>query len=269
MNTLKYIQPTLRFAPGKKLTLLIIAYALNHASAFAQKSLSQSQLMGGWELTDFTIHSPGQKDQDFCAGATGRILYERSGEMSVSINCGPRKEEKEPADAYGRQLFYAAHFKIQGDEVVHTITNSNSPELIGKSLIRKVAQLDKKRLLLTGPLGAGSLSIGWKRADRAPSTGPLAYLTRLKLKPGSEAAFLKALKPIIAFSKSEPGNIAWYVQQGVDDPTEVIFYTRWVDQAAIEWHLGTELLRNYIQTSAGLLAQPAQLTKYRPLDLEN
>lgn len=122
-----------------------------------------------------------------------------------------------------------------------------------------------KKLVLFLALAAS----GVRAHDPKPETErTVAYLTRLKLKPGTETAFLKEVRTIIDFSRAEPGNIAWFVQQSVDDPTEIVFYTRWVDQAAIEWHLNADPVKRYIERSNALLAEPARLTRYRPLDIE-
>lgn len=233
---------------------------------------SDSKLYGAWQLTKFEIISKNHESQEFCSGMTGKIIYEKSGEMSVSINCAPEADEREPADDYNRMLFYAAKFEIRGDEVVHHIANTSQPSLLGKNLVRKVVRLTDDELVLTGLLGDGSLRIAWRKDRKAiskQSAENVAYITRLKLRPGTQTKFLAEVHKIVEFSRSEPGNIGWFVQQSQEDPTEVIFYTRWVNQAAIDWHLNAPPLKRYIQKSAELLSEPAKLTKYRPLDILN
>jgi quinol monooxygenase YgiN len=227
------------------------------------------RLLGGWNLTDFVMISPEGKETTFCKDMSGIILYEKSGHMSVSINCGVQSE-KVPADDYGNQLFYAGTFTVSGDEVSHKITNTSAPSLMGKVLVRKVSKLNDRVLVLTGKFGTKgeSLRIAWKKeVEEKKADAPVAYLTRLKLKEGKEKEFLKEVKTIIEFSRSEPGNIAWFVQQSKKDPTEIVFYTRWINQGAIDYHLSAEPLVKYIQRSAKLLAQPAELTSYNPLDI--
>ncbi len=220
-----------------------------------------SKLTGTWDLKDFVLISQDGEESLFCEGAKGKIIYEHGGGVAVAINC----EDPE------KFLFYSGTFEIKGDDVIHEITNSNRADLIGKKLSRKI-ELTDTRLLLTGRFGNGSLRIEWTKPLQTASKESrenLAYLTHLKLKPGTQDAFLKEVKKIVAFSRSEPGNIAWFVQQSIDDPTEVVFYTRWVNQAAIEWHLSAPPLAKYIQNTSVLLAEPAKLTKYRPLDLNH
>lgn len=242
--------------------IMMIAAILGANLAAAKKSPTEARVLGNWELEEFVILSQGE-ESDYCAGAAGSILYERSGHMSVSINCDPSE---------GKHLFYAANFEIKGDTIFHQVTQASDLKLVGRRLPRKVEKLTETSLVLTGPFGTqgDTLRIVWKR-DSAPTpvatSESLAYLTHLKLKPGTQEKFLQEVKKIVEFSRSEPGNIAWYVQQSVEDPTEIVFYTRWVNQAAIEWHLSAPPLKNYIERSAELLAQPAKLVKYRPLDL--
>jgi hypothetical protein len=84
--------------------------------------------------------------------------------MSVSINCGPKTNDmSRPADAYGGMLFYAGSFEIQGNSVTHAIKNSNSVGLMGTTVIRKVEELTKSTLVLTGKLDGDSLRIVWRR----------------------------------------------------------------------------------------------------------
>ena len=253
-----------------KASLTVLSLLLS-ASAHAEKSPVQSRLLGAWSLKEFTILSPDAQEASFCSGMTGTILYEKSGTMSVAINCGPTQTAAEPADAYGRILFYTAQFQIQGNQALHKVMNASDPTMIGKTQVRNIERLTDDSLVLTGPLGnrGQTLRIVWTREAATPQATDqsVAFLTYLKLKSGTEQAFLNELKHIIEFSKSETGNIAWYVQQSMDDPTEIVFYTRWIDQAAIEWHLNSPLLKKYIENTSGLLEKPAKLVKFRPLDL--
>lgn len=95
----------------------------------------------------------------------------------------------------------------------------------------------------------------------------LAVLTYLKLKPGSEAKFMTALNKIVKPSIAEPGNIAWYVQQSVSDPTNIVFYTRWRNEEALQTHLKSQPLVDYISETAPLL-EPGypRLVRFHPID---
>lgn len=147
----------------KKLGLMLMILLGN--IAFAGSNPVDSQLMDAWTLKEFVIISPNGQEAAFCGGVTGLIIYEKSGHMSVSINCGPQDPIRVPADDYGRQLFYAGRFQIRGSDVAHKITNASSSSLIGKELVRKVEVLTDKVLVLTGPFGSSGqhLRIVWQR----------------------------------------------------------------------------------------------------------
>jgi len=263
------------------LKLNLIALGLLTAQTTLAASIpniaGEPKLFGSWELTKFEIISTDGSTTPFCENSTGIIIYEKSGHMSVSINCGEHgadkvPSKKSPGDDYGGMLFYAGSFEIQGDSVVHHITNSSHTSLIGKDAIRKVETLTDTDLVLTGKFGSGgqTLRIEWIRESTSSSISSenqIGLLTYLKLKPGTEDSFKKEFAKIIAPSRSEPGNIAWYVQQSQDDPTEIVFYTRWVNQQALDSHLKSPPLAEYIANTAGMLASGyPKLVRYRPID---
>jgi quinol monooxygenase YgiN len=103
----------------------------------------------------------------------------------------------------------------------------------------------------------------------AADTGekPIGLLTYLHLKPGTEEGFKAEVAKIVRVSRAEPGNIAWYVQQSVEDPTQVVFYTRWANEAALDWHLKSQPIVDYIRKTAPMLAEPVRLVRFDPLDL--
>ena len=241
--------------------------------AFAQAK-QESRLFGGWELTKFTITSKNGNTTPFCDGVFGKLIYEKSGSVSVGINCGPHISKDAPALQYGGMLFYSGNFSIQGNSVLHRIENSNVAALLGKEVSRKVEILTDTSLVLTGTLGSGGqLRIEWKRAVVTEDLDPkneIALLTYLKLKPGSEEQFLNRFEKIIQPSLSEPGNIAWFVQQADEDPTNIVFYTRWINEDALHQHLKSAPLADYISKTAALL-EPGypQLIRFHPIDLAN
>ena len=239
-------------------------------AAFAQDK-QESKLFGGWELTKFTVTSAEGNTVPFCDGSYGKLIYDKSGNVSVAINCGPAVPTDAPAHKYGGMLFYSGSFSIQGNSVLHSITNSNVASLIGKDVSRKIEVLTDTTLVLTGSLGTGGqLRIEWKRAVVAKELDPkneIALLTYLKLKPGTEDQFMNEFKKIVQPSLSEPGNIAWFVQQSDEDPTNIVFYTRWINEDALHFHLKSQPLADYIAKTSTLL-EPGypQLVRFHPID---
>jgi quinol monooxygenase YgiN len=95
----------------------------------------------------------------------------------------------------------------------------------------------------------------------------IAVLTYLKLKPGTQATFKAALERIVKPTLAEPGNIAWYVQESVSDPTSIVFYTRWKSELALQLHLKSKPLVDYIAETAPLLELGyPQIVRFHPID---
>ena len=58
----------------------------------------------------------------------------------------------------------------------------------------------------------------------------------LKVRPGTEAQFLKAAKNVIQESRKEPGNLVYILQESINDPTQFIIYELFKSDAALELH---------------------------------
>ncbi len=191
------------------LMILTVSLALATNLAFASKSPIQSKLMGAGDLTKFVLISSSGEETPYCSGQHGRFCTREA------LHVGLDQLRLGRADAFLR-----GRFEIKGDEVIHHVKNASDPTLIGKTLARKVERVTASSLVLTGKLGGATreLRIEWKR-DSVPATSgtsdSLAYLTHLKLKPGTQKQFLSELAKIIDFSRAEVGNIA-LVRSAVD-----------------------------------------------------
>ena len=133
---------------------------------------NETLLRGSYTLDEFQIVSRDMKERPFCKKATGVIIYEKSGYMSVAINCPPAENfgPSEPADRYGRMLFYTGKYRLNnlGDTIVHTITNTSYAPILGKDIDRKIADISEKSLELTGDFGEDTLRITWDRVIPKP-----------------------------------------------------------------------------------------------------
>ncbi len=95
----------------------------------------------------------------------------------------------------------------------------------------------------------------------------ISLITYLKIKPGTETSFKAALNKIIKPSLAEPGNIAWFVQESVKDPTMIVFFTRWKNEGALQTHLKSKPLVEYIAETAPFLELGyPQLVRFNPID---
>jgi len=84
---------------------------------------------------------------------------------------------------------------------------------------------------------------------------PITVIAKLKVKPGSEAAFEAAGKEMIATVKTaEPGTLAYILHKNTKDPTEFTYYEVYQDQAALDSHGKTEHMKAFGGKIGALLA---------------
>lgn len=84
---------------------------------------------------------------------------------------------------------------------------------------------------------------------------PKTVIAKLKVKPGSEAAFEEAAKAMIATVRaSEPGTLTYILHKNEKDPTEYTYYEVYQDQAAFDSHGKTEHMKAFGGKIGGLLA---------------
>lgn len=83
----------------------------------------------------------------------------------------------------------------------------------------------------------------------------VTVIAKLKVKPGSEAAFEAAGKEMIAtVSASEPGTLVYVLHKNVKDPTEFTYYEVYQDHAAFDSHGKTEHMKAFGGKIGALLA---------------
>ena len=86
-------------------------------------------------------------------------------------------------------------------------------------------------------------------------------LAKLKVKPGSEAAFEEAAKEMIATVRSaEPGTLTYILHKSEKDPTEFIYYEVYQDQAAFDSHGKTDHMKAFGGKIGALLAGRPEIT---------
>src|SRR5579862_7559801 len=80
-------------------------------------------------------------------------------------------------------------------------------------------------------------------------------IAKLKVKPGSEAAFEEAAKAMIATVRSaEPGTLTYVLHKNEKDPTEYTYYEVYQDQASFESHGKTDHMKAFGGKIGALLA---------------
>ncbi len=132
-------------------------------------SARPEQLWGSWNLLDwqFTVQGRDGVTHPFGEHPQGLIVYTPSGWMSASI--GRRDRAALPSDlpfrrippelitqAYFSYFHYAGRYRIEGDEVIHSVTQSLNPNFPGTEQRRRITH-DGERLILSGVEDLGEI----------------------------------------------------------------------------------------------------------------
>jgi len=115
--------------------------------------------------------------------------------------------------------------------------------------------------------GAGAAMVatfGFNRMAQAAhheEAAPITQIVKFKLKAGNEDAAIKLLQTMTAaVEKEEPGVLAYIAHRSKKDPSEVVFFEVYKDQAAVDAH-GTTAHMNEMRTQFMNVFVP-------PLDLQ-
>lgn len=112
-----------------------------------------SELIGTWELLDWRVFADGNFHK-FPMGddVKGLLIYTTAGMMNGFLMRNDFKDEKPRTPARSEIcLSYAGTFRIEGDQVIHSVTHSTIPEWIDGPLIRRMQWKGDELLLKTDP----------------------------------------------------------------------------------------------------------------------
>lgn len=141
-------------------------------------SIDREQVLGSWRLLRWAIHyDGGNVALPFGEDVDGLLLYAPDGWMSAGMwrkhrspwTAGSAKQADplSKARALDEYFNYSGTWTLQGDDIVHDVTSSLNPTLIGTRQVRR-AVLDYPRLRLEAdeadPRGARRHRIEWIRA---------------------------------------------------------------------------------------------------------
>lgn len=65
-------------------------------------------------------------------------------------------------------------------------------------------------------------------------------VARWYTKEGKADEVLSILSQVVPLSRAEEGNLAYIVNQSVDDPRQILLYEQYVDEAAFQFHANRE-----------------------------
>jgi len=148
--------------------------------------ITQADIEGAWQLESWTI---GYSDRDeitnpFGEEPSGLLMYTGDGWMSATI-CMPARDSlpedvpymKLPdtvkASAFSSYFHYAGRFRIIDGDLVHSVTHSLNPNMVGTDQLRH-AELDGHTLVLSGKDRVGEVqrfhSLVWHKIPGQAST---------------------------------------------------------------------------------------------------
>ena len=149
--------------------------------------ISKEQLCGTWELESWTIGYSDRDDFSYPYGEEpqGLLLYTEDGWMSASICSAGRAalpadrsfraiEDDLKSTAFSTYFHYAGRYHVQEGDVIHSVTQSLNPNMVGTQQLRH-AELDGQTLVLSGKDAVGNItrfhSLVWhKQADTIVQT---------------------------------------------------------------------------------------------------
>ncbi|MBN2764388.1 MAG: antibiotic biosynthesis monooxygenase [Bacteroidales bacterium] len=79
------------------------------------------------------------------------------------------------------------------------------------------------------------------------------------IKPGKESDFISAAQIMIENSNNEEDCLEYMLYQDPYESTNFIFVEKYKDQAAIDFHFGTEYFKNFGTITADMTSKPAEV----------
>ncbi len=81
-------------------------------------------------------------------------------------------------------------------------------------------------------------------------------------RPETLAELLAASLDHVRRSRTEPGCISHAVHRDAEDPNRLVFLERWADRTCLDQHFGVPASSQFVETVAGLAAEPPSLAIY-------
>ena len=115
-----------------------------------------SDLVGTWELIEWTASNGEKTSHPRGAAATGRLIYTDNTFMSAFLAA---------ADGSSDALAYSGTWELRGgEEVVHRVSLATVAAFVGTDLVRAVAWAGDDLVLTTPPRDGWVNVLRWRRA---------------------------------------------------------------------------------------------------------
>lgn len=164
---------------GRELSILVSS-GVERADNDARHKALRSRLVGLWTLAKWEVaYQDGRPTRyPFGDDAVGQLLYTDEGQMSVTVATRARLKlpnssirqvtTSQQAEAFKSLFHYAGRYEARQSAVVHHVSFSSNPNLVGTAQER-AATLEDETLVLT-PIGQhelpgqGAHTLTWRRA---------------------------------------------------------------------------------------------------------
>ncbi len=93
----------------------------------------------------------------------------------------------------------------------------------------------------------------------------IILVATMKSKQGKEAELEAALKSVIPMVGLEKGTLQYILHRSQDDPSEFLFYEKYADKAALDFHGSTPYLRELFSTIPNFLSEKPTITLYEEI----
>jgi quinol monooxygenase YgiN len=86
---------------------------------------------------------------------------------------------------------------------------------------------------------------------------------RFRARPGDESAVEEALRNVVGPSREEAGCLSIQAFRSARDPRLFYIHSRWVDEAAFDYHAGLPHTVRFIERVQALIDHPLDVTRAR------
>jgi quinol monooxygenase YgiN len=94
----------------------------------------------------------------------------------------------------------------------------------------------------------------------------LTIVAKMKIKSGREGDAEAALHDMIQYVRSaEPGTLRYTLHRSVGDPTQLLIYEQYADQAAVDTHGTSDRIQSLFATLAPLLDGQPSIEMYQEI----
>jgi quinol monooxygenase YgiN len=102
-----------------------------------------------------------------------------------------------------------------------------------------------------------------------PTDSMKMILARIYVKPGKEADFINAFKEMSENSNKEEGCLFYKLYQDPNEKSSFIVVERYKNQAAINYHFGTEYFKAFGPKTSDLTDKPTEIMIYNVSESKN